>query len=384
LAISSPAYDLDALRQLYPHTQHTTFLNHAAVSPLAIPIKQALHAAVDLTSGDNLEFWSQDWDAVNRGLRANIGRLIGADAEEIALIPNVSTALNMVALMLPSRPGQNIIICDKEFPANVYPWKNLARRAGLELRIVPPEFGGLTVNRLAEHADENTLLVSVSTVQFLSGYRANMHALGAFCRERGIYFAADGIQSLGHVPLSVREANVDFLAAGSFKSLLGPLGMGFLYMRRELCDQLDMAMVGAGSVTYGDWFCHYGMDFKPGASRLELGSGNWMGMLGFNAALDLLHDLGVANIDAWTTHLSDVLIDDVERRGYRALTPRDPACHGPIVSFAVPDVQAAHQRLTDARVMTSIREGYLRVSCHAYNTVADMLQVGEVLGRNGR
>jgi selenocysteine lyase/cysteine desulfurase len=313
-----------------------------------------------------------------------MARLIGADPDEIALVPNVSTALNIVALMLPVKPGHNIIICDKEFPANVYPWMNLARRTGVELRIVPPEFGGLTLNRLSQHADENTVLVSVSTVEFLTGYRADLEALGTFCRERGIYFAADGIQSLGHIPIDVKAANLDFLAAGAFKSLLGPLGLGFLYIRRELCEALETPVAGAGSVLFEDVFCDYGLSFKPGAARFELGSGNWLGLLGFDAALDLLFQLGIANIEAWTTHLSNVLLDDLARRGYEALTPRDPACHGPIVTFAVPDVQAAHKRLNDAQVITAVRDGYLRASCHCYNTVDDMLRVGEVLGNNGR
>jgi cysteine desulfurase/selenocysteine lyase len=361
LSITAPAYDLEALRALFPHTQHLTFLNHAGSSPLSLPVKQAMREAIDFTSSDNTTWWGTASTALDSRLRANLAGLINARPEEIALAPN----------------------CDKEFPSNVLPWMNLARREGLELRIAPPDCGGLTVDSLARLADENTLLVSVSSVQFLSGYRADLPALGAFCRERGILFGVDAVQSAGHIPLDVQAAHIDFLAAAGFKSLMGPLGIGFLYVRGELLEEFDMPVAGGGSVTYGEVWCDYGLNFLPGANRYELGSGNWIGVAGLDASLQILLDLGVAR-DAWTTHLLDVLLEDLARRGFSAITPRDPAQHGPIVTFAVPgDPQAALQRLAEQNIAAAVREGHIRISSHCYNTEADVLRVGEVLAQNG-
>lgn len=383
MTLTAPAYNLAALRRLFPHAENTVFLNHAGCSPLALPVKRAMAEAIELTSGENRAFWDTAADQLEIRLHATIARLINAAPDEIALVANTGTALNYVALSLPARRRHNIIICDKEFPSNVYPWTNLARRVGLEVRIVSPEHGGLTVRRLAEFADANTLLVAASAVEFLTGHRTDVAALGAFCRERGIYFAVDGIQSLGHMPMDVRAANVDFLAAGALKSLMGPAGIGFLYVRRQLLDKLDMPVAGATSVTdYSQW-TNYHLDFRPEAARYALGTSNWIGMAGFEAALTMLLDLGLQHIDAWTTHLSDVLLADLAERGFEALTPRDPACHGPIVTFAVPDPKAALNRLAEQNVVLCQREGYLRASSHCYNTVDDVLRIGEILGMNG-
>ncbi|MBI3760420.1 MAG: aminotransferase class V-fold PLP-dependent enzyme [Chloroflexi bacterium] len=381
---AAPAYDLGALRRLFPHTERTVYLNHAGSSPLALPVKRALAEAVEHTGGGDDGLWDMGWvDELDARLHAGIAGLINASPGEIAIVPNTGTALNYVALSLPARPGQNIIVCDKEFPSNVYPWMNLARRAGLELRIVPMDGGGLTVRRLAERADADTLLVAVSAVEFLTGFRTDVAALGAFCRERGIFFAVDGIQSLGHIPLDVRAAQVDFLGTGALKSLMGPAGIGFLYIRRDLLDRLDMPIAGATSVTdYLNW-CNYHLDFRPEAARYELSTVNWIGMAGFDASLKMLMDLGIANIDAWTTRLADGLMADLAERGFEILTPRDPAGHGPIVSFAVSDPKAALAELAAHNVAAAVREGYVRVSIHCYNTVDEVLRVAQILDEYG-
>ena len=384
MSTNGPAYNLSDLRSLFPHTERLTFLNHAGASPLAAPVKAAMVEAVDMTSGDNTGFWPGQSDALAKGLRAKLARLLDADAGEISLTPNTSTALNYVALSLPARPGQNVIVCDKEFPTNVLPWMNLARRNNLELRIVPPDCGGLTVSRLADFADSDTLLVSVSHVQFLTGCRADLEALGAFCHARGILFAVDAIQSAGHIPINVKASHIDFLAAGALKSLMGPMGIGVLYVRRELIEGFDMPVAGASGMAYDDGWCNYKLNFLPGAERYELGTANWVGMAGLDAALDMLQGLEIAHIDAWTTHLSDVLLDDMTRRGFRPLTMRDPMQHGPIVTVAVPgDPQAAFQRLSDNGIAAAVREGHIRLSNHCYNTEEEVLRVGEVLGENG-
>ena len=380
---TAPAYDLAALRQLFPHTQSQVFLNHAASSPLSLPVKRAMAEAIEMTSGENGDSWSATVEPMEARLRANLARLINAAPDEIALVPNTSTALNWVALSLPARAGQNIVVCRQEFPSNVYPWMNLARRAGLDMRIVPSDGGGLSLARLAECADANTLLVAVSSIEFLTGYRADLPALGAFCRERGIFLAVDGIQSLGHIPMDVQAAQVDFLAAGALKSLMGPSGIGLLYVRRDLLAELDMPVAGATSVQDFMRWTDYRLRFRPEAARFEMGTSNWIGMAGLDASLAMLMDLGLPNVDAWTTHLSAVLLADLERRGFACLTRRELGRFGPIVTFSAPDPAAALARLAVAKVTICLREGYLRASSHCYNTVDELLSIGEMLSAHG-
>src|SRR5207247_1905643 len=150
---------------------------------------------------------------------------------------NTAMGINIAALSLPLRPGDNVLVLDGDYPANIYPWMNLAHR-GVLTKVVPSHDGGLDLDLLVSRMDSRTRAVAMSTVVFATGFRNDLLALGKLCKERGIFFVVDGIQSLGALPFDVRAANVDFLACGSQKWLLGPPGGGFLYVRRELLDEL--------------------------------------------------------------------------------------------------------------------------------------------------
>lgn len=254
----------------------------------------------------------------------------------------------------------------------------------MEARCIPHDGGGLTLAALEKHADDRTRVVTVSSVEFLTGFRTDLEAIGAWCRERSIYFVVDGIQSVGVVPLDVRACHVDFLSCGGPKWLMGPIGLGFLYCRRELLERLTPPMAGCVSVVgWEDWL-DYDLTFLPSAARFELGGPNLVGMMGLLSAVELLLEVGVEAIHARTLHLTDRLIADLERRGYRVVSNLDPARRSAILSFAVPgDPQAAHARLQEAGVAVSLRETYIRVSPHGYNTEEEIDRVGQVLGDAG-
>jgi selenocysteine lyase/cysteine desulfurase len=373
----TPYPNVEALRQLFPVTEHCAYLNHAAIGTLSDPVREAMEAylADRAVSGGSARY-----ERVADDLREAIAQLTKADVDEIAFVQNTSEGLNLVANALPLERGDNVLFCDMEFPSNVYPWMNLQRR-GIEARCIRHDGGGLTVEALEAHADGRTRVVAVSSVEFLTGFRSDLAALGAWCRAHDVYFVVDGIQSLGALPMDVRAFQIDFLSCGGPKWLMGPAGQGFIVCRRELLNELHPPFAGCISVAgWQDWR-EYDLTFLPDARRFELGCGNNVGQVGLLAAVRLLSSVSIEAIEAWTLRLTDLLIEDLERRGYEIISNLSSKHRSAIVTFAVPsDVGRAHEALTEADVIVAQRETFLRVSPHCYNTEEEVLRVGEVLG----
>ena len=370
--------DVQTLRREFPVTQEYAYLNHAAHAPLPARTVAAMENFLhDRQHGPHRE---ARWETLAAELRMAIADLINAHPEEIALVTNTAEGINLAAHSLPLQPGDNVIFCNMEYPANVYPWMNLERLRGIEVRILPHREGGLAVDDVREAMDKRTKVVAASTVEFLTGFRNDIPTLGELCREQGVYFVVDGIQSLGAAPLDVRACHIDFLACGGPKWLMGPAGQGFLYCRRELLAELQPPFAGALSVVGAEDYRNYDLTFLPDAGRFHLGTYNLVGMVGLLTSIRFLMEVGIAEIERWTLHLTDVLIDDLQRRGYSIASCLRPEHRSAIVSFDPGDVEAAYQRLTEARVVISRRENYIRVSPHCYNTEEEMLLVGDILG----
>jgi selenocysteine lyase/cysteine desulfurase len=320
----------------------------------------------------------EEYETLDQELRQALGQLINASPEEIAFVQNTAEGINIAAHAIPFQPGDNVIFCDMEYPANVYPWMNLERR-GVEVRIIPHREGGLALDDLEEYVDERTRVVAVSSVEFLTGFRNDLKGIGELCKAKGIYFVVDAIQSLGVIPLDVRECQIDMLSCGGPKWLMGPCGLGFFFCRRELIEEMVPAYAGADCVMGAENFRDYDLTFLPNAKRFEPGTGNYVGKVGLLASVTLLLEIGIEEIQRWTLHLTDVLIEDLQRRGYQIASCLRPEHRSAIISFPTPDVKAAYEKLIANKVIVSLRENYIRVSPHCYNTEEEVLRVGQVL-----
>ncbi len=375
------AYDLTTLREKFPVTARYAYLNHAATAPLPDPVRKAMAAYL----ADRV-VWrdSEPYETLSDELRSALSGLVNATPDEIAFVQNTSEGLNLIAHALPLEPGDNVIFCDMEFPSNVYPWMNLERH-GIEARCIPHDGGGLTVEALEAHADERTRVVTVSSIEFLTGFKSDLPALGAWCQDHEAYFVVDGIQSVGAVPLDVRACQIDFLSCGGPKWLMAPMGQGFIYCRRELLETLRPPFAGCVSVVGWEEWRDYNLTFLPDANRFELGSPNAVGQVGLLAAVRFLIEVGVEAIERWTLRLTDLLIEDLQQRGYEIVSNLTPERRSAIVSFMVPgEVEDAFQALAEANVIVSQREQYIRVSPHCYNTAEEIARVGQVLGDVGK
>jgi selenocysteine lyase/cysteine desulfurase len=238
----------------------------------------------------------------------------------------------------------------------------------------------LTIAAVEAHADERTRVVTTSSVQFLTGFRSDLASLGAWCRANDVYFVVDGIQSLGVLPMDVEAFGIDFLSCGGPKWLMGPAGHGFVYVRQGLLDELRQPFAGCKSVSGWQEWRDYDLTFLPDARRFDLGCPNSVGQVGLLAAVRTLLTVGIDEIEAWTRHLTDLLIQDLEERGHEVVSNQSPGRRSAIVTFAPGgDVLGAHQNLTEAGVVVAQREAFIRVSPHCYNTEEEVLRVGDVL-----
>ena len=367
-------------RELFPIAKRLAVFNHAGVSPLNTRAVAAMNAFNEQCLMFSLNEFRDETTTTLNDLRQRFATLVNARSiDEIVLMPNTAAGINTAALSLPLRPGDNVLVLDGDYPANIYPWMNLSHR-GVLTKFVPARNGGLDLDVLVSRIDSHTRVIAMSTVVFATGFRNDLVAVGQICKERGIFFVVDGIQSLGALPFDVQAANVDFLAAGSQKWLLGPIGGGFMYVRREILDQLvPGAYVGAAS-TVDPWnFLDYNFTPLPTAERFNLGSQNMLGMYGVRASLEMIQEAGIEHVAERVLMLAGVAIGDLQERGFTLSASTAPEHRSGIVIPEVANPVAACAKLEAAGIICIPRGRGVRIAPHFYNTEEEVLRVGKVL-----
>ena len=377
--------DWAALRQNFPVTRRWAYFDHAAVAPLSAPAQRALaEYAADLA--ENGDVREPAWNRRVEEVRRLAARLVNAaDPHDVAFVKNTSEGIGLVAEGFPWRPGDNVVTAAEEYPANLYPWMNLARR-GVELRAVPSRGNRLPVEDFRAAVDGRTRLVSLSFVEYASGFRNDLDAVGALCRERGIFFFVDAIQGLGVLPLDVARTPIDALAADGHKWLVSPEGAGLFYLRRDWVERLHPLGVGWNSVVGARDFSTIDFRLKPHAGRYESGSLNVGGVHALGASLELLLGLGIDCIKDRIIGLTDHLCERARSAGLEVFSGRQSGeCSG-IVSLRVPqgaDGRAQMKRCRQEGIVINVRAGRLRVSPHAYNSEDEIDRLIDVLTRKG-
>ncbi len=376
----------DLRNREFPWTGATTYLNNASIGPIPERTRLALDSFNAKRTAPHL-LPDRDLMAGLADARAAAARLIGASPDEIALAPNTSTGINIAARAFPLAEGDVVLLSDREFPANVYPWMNLADR-GARAELVPVTALGFPDEaRILERlADPRVKILAVSFVQFSNGYRADLARLGAACRANGTWLVVDGIQGLGNSPLDVRETPVDVLSTGGQKWLLSPWGSGFTYVRRELIPRLAPAAVGWLAFEGTDDFSNlvrYNPTLRQDARRFEVGTIPFQDMMGMTTSLGMINDIGVDAIAAYTRALAEPLITWAMANEVRLVSPTDDQHRSAIICVAPPNAADVHRRLKAAGVVCALREGAIRLSPHFYSTIEEMDKVLDVLDDAG-
>jgi selenocysteine lyase/cysteine desulfurase len=349
-------------RDQFPVTERLIYLNHAAVTPLCRSAADAMkRLAEDACQFGSLHY--SDWLKAYSCLRQAAARLIHASPEEIAIVKNTSEGIAMVAAGLEWRPGDRVIAFLEEFPANYYPWQRLESR-GVEvtwLSIYSP------LNEIAK-AIPGAKLLAISYVNYLSGYRVDLEAIGRLCREYDCFFFVDAIQGMGVLPIDVEAAFIDALAADGHKWMLGPEGNGILYVRRSRLDQIEPVEFGWTNPAKFNDYSSRDMTLRPDAGRYECGTLNTIGCFGLRAGLELLLEVGIENIAPAVLALAEQIEQGVKSKGYEVMVERTRETGSGIVSFRHPSIDD-RQLVNDLRqhgITAAPRQSWVRTSPHFY------------------
>ncbi len=379
--------DVASLRtEEFPALRETTYLNAASIAPLPERARAATEA-YNRRRARVHEMRDDDFEPTLQRAREAAARLVGAEPGEIALTPNTSHGINLAAQCLPIPAGSVVVASDWEFPANVYPWMGPGCPARLEL--VPADaLGRPDEDRIMERLDRGDVSVfALSTVQFATGYLADVVKLGRFCRERGIFFVVDAIQAAGQLPVEVREAEVDVLACGGHKWLCAPQGTGFTYVRGELLPRMEPRVVGWMTMPACEDLTRvvgYGWELCEEARRFEVSTQPCQDYAAFTASVGLLLEAGPERIRSHLLEILDPLVRRLrERPEVEIVSDLRPERRSGIFSFRPPEPERVHAALQRAGIVTSLREGAIRLSPHLYNDMEDVERVAGALARAG-
>ena len=367
-------------REQFPFFQRKICLTHASVSPLPARTSEALiDFARRLSHDGQFDFVSQDIYARSK---ERIARMIGNGArpDEIAMANSTSHALGLVATSFPWKAGDNCIVVDGDFPANVIIWKNLEPTQGVEIRMVPyRENSQWTWEDFEPLLDQNTRLVTVSAVNFLTGCPLDIKTLGEKLHRRGIALCVDAIQAFGAVVSDYSEA--DFVCADAHKWMLGPLGAAFTWFSPRYLSQMRPQILGwLANKERDDWFS-YDIEPFPTAERFEPGARNYLGIVGMEASLALLQDFGMENVEKRVVTLRDYAAQQLSEAGAQILWRGDASKPSGTVSFRLQgaDMSALSAHL-DERFALALRadkagDSWLRCSAHFMNCEDDLDQL---------
>jgi cysteine desulfurase / selenocysteine lyase len=373
--------DEEKRRIAFPICRNKIFMAHAAVTALPRVVADAIIRFTE-ESAANFENFTALLKSIQEA-RVSAANLIGSSPEEIALIGPTSLGLSLFANGIDWRPGDEVLCYMDDYPANVYPWLNLRSR-GVNIRLLQPaETGVLTPELIAEALSPKTRLVALASCNFVSGYRIDLNAIGKLLREKEVLFSVDAIQTLGAFPTTVEY--VDFLSADAHKWMLGPLAIGIVYVRKECFDLCRPTLLGSWNVKAPGFVAQEEIEFQPTAQRYEPGAMNVMGIFGMKAAIDLLLEIGIANVAERILTITARLSSGLQALGFAFLGPTVGPNASGIVTVSRPgtNMEALFERLTAADIVCSARQDrqgrhYLRFSPHFYNTEAEVDRVLKV------
>lgn len=370
---------LDAFRAQFPIFDRRVYVNSCSQGALSRDVEDAVQQYLT-TWREQGSPWEQ-WVEVCERLRAEFAALIGALPDEVALVPSASSAFGAIATALAYGDRPEVVIGSYEFPTTAHAWLAQQPR-GAQVRWVEPLDGDtLTADDYAEAIGARTAIVPVTHVCYRNGCRLDVARIARVCHERGALVCLDDYQSTGTHAADVRALDVDFMVTGALKYLLGPSGIAFLYVRQALIDRLSPLVTGWFGRAQPFAFDATRLDWSPSARRFEGGSPPVVNAYASLAGLRLLRTLekgdgyiysAFGRVEAHVGRLTDRLMAGCLERGFRVLTPAEPARRGALVVIETPDASSLVTRLAAHQVIASARGNGLRVSFHAYNSEGDV------------
>lgn len=361
--------DFGALRRQFPTLENWVYLDTAAKAPLPKCAEEAM-----------ISYMADMWEQVGERAfsiqeieraRESLARLVGVSPSTVSFLKNTSEGINIVAHGLGLEAGDKVLISEFEHSACVLPWRRL-EKIGVEVVVVRGSDGRIPPESFIEKMDDRTRAVAVSWVAYGNGYRFDIPAIAAACRERDIVLAVDGIQAIGVLATPLTELGADVVVAGGFKGLLSPTGTGFLYCREGFASRIEPAYVARFSFESDDKW-QQPLRLATDSSRFEYGNPNYLGIWVMRRSVEFILDIGLDQIERRVEDLTTYLYERVEDRGFKVVTPKPWYERAGILSFDVAEPEMVRQQLLDRRIVVNVRDGNtLRVAPHFYNTRQDI------------
>ncbi|MGH3104019.1 MAG: aminotransferase class V-fold PLP-dependent enzyme [Gaiellaceae bacterium] len=372
----------DRIRSRFPIFERLVYLNSCSQGALSDAVRKAYE--------DYLRDWDEEgapweyWVERSEAARASFARLVNAEPDEIAVTTSLSAGVSALASGLRFAGRSKIVLTDLEFPTIGQIWHAQAARGARVVHVPPADNATIPLEHFDRAIDEDTALVSITHVSYRTGSMVDVEGVVRLARERGALVLLDAYQSVGSLPVDVRELGVDFLAAGALKYLLGSAGLGFFYCRRELFERAWPT--ATGWFADEDIFQMDGSDYSPSptARRFQSGTPPIPAIYAGIAGIELMREIGIEDTRRHVNDLNHRLIEGVDELKAHLVTPRRPKRRGALVCVKSTDVDELVEAMAREGIVTSSRDGNLRISAHAYNSLADIEAVLAALRRNRR
>jgi selenocysteine lyase/cysteine desulfurase len=372
----------DRLRHRFPIFERRVYINSCSQGALSDAVRAAYARYLEDWDerGAPWDYWVEQGEVARRAF----AELINAGSDEVAVTASVSAGVSALASGLRYARRSKLVLSDLEFPTIGQIWHAQKLRGARVVHVEPAEDGTIPLDRFADAIDDDTLLVSITHVSYRTGAMLEVERIAGLAHERGALVLLDAYQSAGSVPLDVQRLGVDFLAAGTVKYLLGSAGLGFLYARREVVERIWPTATG--------WFADEDIfkmdhrDYSPArtAARFQAGTPPIPSIYAGVAGIGLLQETGVPEIRDHVLGLNSRLLDGLDELKAVTVTPRRPKRRGALVCVRSSDAPALVAALGREGIVTSERDGNLRISAHLYNSEDDVDAVLAALARHRR
>lgn len=356
------------IQEAYPVNDNLIWLNNCGTTPAGNHIVKAVSDFITGYSQKGVLTETADYNAVRQGIKSILGKLMNCHAEELCIIHNTSEGMNFISHGFDLKPGHEIILLENEYPSNIYPWQHWAEK-GVILKTVPAcETPEKFLEELKSLVTENTRVMSLSLVHWCTGMPLPIEQAGAMCREKGIEFVVDGAQGVGMIDVDVKKLNIGYMAFSAWKWLMGPLGLGVLYISREKLETLKPVFVGTESVIKDEEYLPYKSDLKPNADRFTISTPGFTEWVYFQASLEFLNNIGFKKIQTRIFHLADYLEQRLRQIGFDVYSDRFAGHKTGIVVCEKKEVSSSElvSKLNNEKIVCAERLGRIRFSPHIF------------------
>lgn len=374
-------YDVQAVRKLFPAVEKITYLDSGFQTPMSSPVKDAFETFI--REGYETAGPKSIWIDRMEQTRVKVAAFLNAAPQEIAFTKNTSESMNIAANALPLKAGDNVLMIHGDHPNNAYAFLNLKKK-GVEIRFIPMT-EVVNADSFRPYIDADTKAISMSQVTFHAGHRFDIEGVGQLCKEKNLYYVIDIMQAVGVVPIDVKKVGATFIGSGTHKGLLVPQGLGLLYWDLTR-SELEPAYLAAISLEHppADFIARPDdMAPAPTAGRFEIGNFNLPATHALGAALDLINEIGVENIQAHCFELGDRLIAGLDELGIKLVGPRNREDRAPHIYVAALPAQEWLDYFASKSVRVSPERDGVRISLGMFNTESDIDCFLEVLRERG-